>query len=375
MKNDTVYLLKERGRAPMTKRIGVLTSGGDCAGLNACIRAITIHATQHYGWTVFGIRKGTSGLMPPIDYTPLTPEMCDSVMMRSGGTMLGSTNKDNPFCLKDPNGYEVDRSEDFGKGFHELELDALIGIGGDGSMRILRGLAEVGGINLVTIPKTIDNDLGHTELAIGYSTALDVATEALDRLQPTAASHDRVMILEVMGRDAGHIALGAGLAGAADVILIPEIPYSVHNLCEHIKKIKKSGRNFALVIVAEAVKKENGDLATVHKEGDRQRYGGIGQYLGDVISQNTGAETRVTALGHLQRGGQPHAMDRVIASAFGVHAVDLVAQNKFDRMVAWSARRVIDIPIQDAVNGYYAVQKDDILIKTAKNIGIYVGDV
>ncbi|CAO5679764.1 MAG: Pyrophosphate--fructose 6-phosphate 1-phosphotransferase [Holosporales bacterium] len=375
MKNGTVYLLNKKDRSFMSKRIGVLTSGGDCAGLNACIRAITIHATQHYGWTVFGIRKGTSGLMPPLDFTPLTPEMCDTVMMRSGGTMLGSTNKDNPFCLKDPNGFEVDRSEDFAKGYHELGLDALIAIGGDGSMRILRGLAQVGNINLVTIPKTIDNDLGHTELAIGYSTALDVATEALDRLQPTAASHDRVMILEVMGRDAGHIALGAGLAGAADAILIPEIPYSIKNLCEHIKKIKQSGRNFALVIVAEAVRKENGDAATVHKEGDRQRYGGIGQYLGDMISSETGAETRVTALGHIQRGGQPHATDRLIASAFGVHAVELVAQNKFDRMVAWSARRVIDIPIQDAIDGYYAVQKDDILIKTAQHTGIYVGDL
>ena len=360
----------------MTKRIGVLTSGGDCAGLNACIRAITIHATEHHDWLVFGIRKGTFGLLTrPIEFTPLTPEMCDTAMMRSGGTFLGSTNKDNPFCLRGIDGTMKDCSKEFADGYHDLQLDALIGIGGDGSMKILRELSRVGNINLVTIPKTIDNDLGHTELAIGYSTALDVATEALDRLQPTAASHQRVMILEVMGRDAGHIALGAGLSGGADVILIPEIPYTIDGVCNQIQKIKKSGRNFALVIVAEAVPKENGESATVHKEGDRQRYGGIGQYLGECIAEKTGAETRVTVLGHVQRGGQANSMDRMIASAFGIKAVDLIAEEKFDRMVAWSARQVIDVPILDAIKGYHAVEKDDILVHTAKNLGIYLGNI
>jgi 6-phosphofructokinase 1 len=242
-------------------------------------------------------------------------------------------------------------------------------------MRILRRLAQKGNLNLVTIPKTIDNDLGHTEIAIGYATALDVATEALDRLQPTAASHQRVMVLEVMGRDAGHIAIGAGVAGGADVILIPEIPYTLENICKKIKSLAANGRNFALVIVAESVKKENGEAATVAIDGVRPRYGGIGQYLGEKIQKITGAETRVTTLGHVQRGGQPSAWDRVIASAFGVTAVNLIAQNKFDRMVAWQHRQVVDIPIADAIDHYQAVQLDEIMVKTAKSLGIYLGEL
>ncbi|CAO5678900.1 MAG: Pyrophosphate--fructose 6-phosphate 1-phosphotransferase [Holosporales bacterium] len=359
----------------MTKRIGVLTSGGDCAGLNACIRAITLHATRTYGWSVFGIRKGTFGLITrPIEYTPLTPEMCDTQMMRSGGTILGSTNRDNPFCIMGPDG-EKDCSKEFAKGYHDLDLDALIGIGGDGSMKILRDLAAVGNINFVGIPKTIDNDLGHTELSIGYSTALDVATEALDRLQPTAASHQRVMVLEVMGRDAGHIALAAGVAGGADVILIPEIPYSLENIYTHIQNIKKEGRTFALIIVAEAVKKITGEDSIVNLQEQRKRYGGIGQYLGDLIAKNTKAETRVTVLGHVQRGGQPNSTDRMIASAFGVRAVDLIYENKFDHIVAWSKRKIIDIPIQEAIDQYQAVRMNDVLIETAKRLGIYLGEI
>jgi 6-phosphofructokinase 1 len=360
----------------MKKRIGVLTSGGDCAGLNAAIRAITYHAIETYGWEVIGIRKGTTGLINrPLEYQELTVEFCDSTLLRSGGTTLGSTNKDDPFYFPNPDGTRSDRSNDLIEGYRQLKLDALIGIGGDGSMRILHRLAKIGGINLVTIPKTIDNDLGHTETAIGYHTALEVATEALDRLQPTAASHQRVMVLEVMGRDAGHIALGAGVAGGADVILIPEIPYTLENICKKITSLAQKGRNFALVIVAEAVKKENGEIATLANELGRPRYGGIGQYLGEKIQKITGAETRVTALGHVQRGGQPCSWDRIIASAFGVSAVDLIAAGKFDRMVAWQHRQVIDVSILDAIKHYQAVEMEEIMIKTAQGLGIYVGDL
>ncbi len=359
----------------MKKRIGVLTSGGDCAGLNAAIRAITHYAIETYGWQVIGIRKGTTGLISrPLDYQELTTDFCDSSLLRSGGTTLGSTNKDDPFNFPNTDGTRTDRSKDLWEGYQQLGLDALIGIGGDGSMRILRQLAQLGGINLVTIPKTIDNDLGHTEIAIGYTTALEVATEALDRLQPTAASHQRVMVLEVMGRDAGHIALSAGIAGGADVILIPEIPYTLQKIADKITSLAHKGKNFALVIVAEAVKKENGEAATVATEGNRPRYGGIGQYLGEKIQKLTGAETRVTVLGHVQRGGQPCAWDRIVASAFGVAAVDLIAAGKFDRMVAWRHRQVIDIPIEDAIRHYQAVEMGEIMIKTAKGLGIYVGD-
>ncbi|RZI46155.1 ATP-dependent 6-phosphofructokinase [Candidatus Finniella inopinata] len=360
----------------MTKRIGVLTSGGDCAGLNAAIRAITHHATETYGWQVIGIRKGTTGLINrPLEYQDLTVGFCDSALLRSGGTTLGSTNKDNPFSFPNPDGTRTDRSQDFIEGYNQLKLDALIGIGGDGSQHILRRLAEHDGINLVAIPKTIDNDLGHTEAAIGYHTAVEVATEALDRLQPTAASHQRVMVLEVMGRDAGHIALSAGVAGGADVILIPEIPYTLEHICNKITSLAKKGRTFALVIVAEAVKKENGEIATLTKDEGRPRYGGIGQYLGEKIQKITGAETRVTTLGHVQRGGQPCAWDRIIASAFGVSAVDLIAAGKFDRMVAWQNRQVVDVPIADAIARYQAVERSDIMIKTAQGLGIYVGEL
>eukprot|EP01037_Dinobryon_pediforme_P014866 gene14866-15003_t len=286
----------------MSKRVGVLTSGGDCAGLNAAIRAITYHAQETYGWTVIGIRKGTTGLINrPLEYIELTLNHCDSMMLRSGGTMLGSTNKDDPFSFPNSDGTRNDRSGDFIAGYHDLGLDALIGIGGDGSMRILRRLAQ-------------------KEIAIGYATALDVATEALDRLQPTAASHQRVMVLEVMGRDAGHIAIGAGVAGGAD------------------NPSKKKMEKQQPLPLMEYV------LVTV-------------------------------ALVNIWRGGQPSAWDRVIASAFGVTAVNLIAQNKFDRMVAWQHRQVIDIPIADAIDHYQAVQLDEIMVKTAKSLGIYLGEL
>ena len=230
-----------------------------------------------------------------------------------------------------------------------LGLDALIGIGGDGSFAILRRLAQQGGFNLVGIPKTIDNDVGATENSVGYNTAVMVATEALDRLQPTAASHDRVMILEVMGRDAGHIALAAGIAGGADIILIPEIPYSMEASRRRSSGSASHGRNFALVVVAEAVKDRTGQRVQRQQAGGNVTYGGIGQVLCEAIARLTGAETRVTTLGHVQRGSQPTWEDRLLASAFGVAAVDLIAEGRFDRMVAWQNRRVVDVPLAQAI--------------------------
>jgi phosphofructokinase-like protein len=356
------------------KRIGVLTSGGDCAGLNAVLRAITYRAIKKYQWDVIGVHKGTTGLIVrPLDYEVMTLDRCDSSLLRTGGTLLGSTNKDDPFHFPNAKGERSDRSRDFYEGYHQLGLDALIGIGGDGSMRILRRLAQEGGFNLVTIPKTIDNDLGHTEIAIGYTTAVEVATEALDRLQPTAASHQRIMILEVMGRDAGHIALAAGIAGGADVILIPEIPYTLASICKKLSRLETEGRNFALIIVAEAVRDENGNPVAIH-EPHRIRYGGIGYYLSERLSQLTSAECRATVLGHVQRGGQPNAQDRILASALGISAVDLIAEGKFDRMVAWANRDIIDVPIADAIGHYQAVDPNSILVHTARGLDICLGD-
>jgi 6-phosphofructokinase len=236
-----------------------------------------------------------------------------------------------------PDGSRRDRSQELIDGYRALGLDALIGIGGDGSFLILRKLAQQGGINLVGVPKTIDNDVVSTEMAIGYTTAVMTATEALDRLQPTAASHSRVMVLEVMGRDAGHIAIAAGIAGGADIVLIPEIPWSLAALERKIAALKAEGRNFALVVVAEAVKTEEGRTVSVDHVGGQRRLGGIGGYLGDRLAEATGAETRVTVLGHIQRGGMPGAEDRLLASTFGVHAVDLIAQGPTGRPPARAA--------------------------------------
>lgn len=358
----------------MSKKIGILTSGGDCAGLNAVIRAAT-HRAHLLGWEIYGIEDGTAGLFEdPPRARLLTPNEMDGNIMRMGGTILGTTNKGNPFDYPMPDGSRKDRSEEIIAGFKKLGLDAVIGIGGDGSFAILRKLAQQGGIKMVGVPKTIDNDLGETETSVGFDTAVSVATEALDRLQPTAASHDRVMILEVMGRDAGHIALSAGIAGGVDVVLIPEIKYDLKKVSEKILNVKKSGRNFALVVVSEAVKTMDGEAFQVTYHGGEKRYGGIGQYLALKIAEATGFETRVTNLGHVQRGCPPTYNDRLLASAFGVKAVDLIAEGKFDRMVAWQNREVIDVPIEQAIAAYKAVDPGDSLVATARGLGISFGD-
>jgi ATP-dependent phosphofructokinase / diphosphate-dependent phosphofructokinase len=297
------------------KTIGVLTSGGDCAGLNAVIRAVVARAVLGYGWRVLGIHQGTQGLLRrPVDFTPLDLQSANPSMARSAGTILGTTNRGDPFAYPMPDGSLKDRSEEVIEGYRLLGLDGLIGIGGDGSMAILRHLAQQGNIPFIGVPKTIDNDVGATETSIGYHTAVMVATEAIDRLQPTAASHDRVMILEVMGRDSGHIALAAGIAGGADVILVPEIPYELEAVAAHINKLRHTGRNFAIVVVAEAVRDKSGEHVQLQHALGTATYGGIGHVLGEAITRVTGAETRVTVLGHVQCGGQPTWDDRLTDS-------------------------------------------------------------
>ncbi|MDJ0520069.1 MAG: ATP-dependent 6-phosphofructokinase [Trichodesmium sp. MO_231.B1] len=356
------------------KRIGILTSGGDCAGLNPAIRAVVYRAVGTYSWEVMGIRQATQGLMErPPQTLKLEIEKIDPLLM-SGGTILGTTNKGDPFAFPMPDGTLHDRSEEIIEGYRLLGLDALIGIGGDGSLAILRKLAQQGNLNLVGIPKTIDNDVSCTELSIGFNTAVKIATEALDRLHFTAASHSRVIILEVMGRDAGHIALNAGIAGGADVILIPEIPYKIDNICNYIRKRQDLGKNYSLVVVAEAVRTETGELVTQDDLFGKSRYGGIGHYLADKVCACSGAETRVTVLGHIQRGGVPSPTDRLVASAFGVAAVDLIAQEKYDQMVTWQNRQVVSVPIAEAIAQYRAVDPNDTLVKTARGMGICFGD-
>jgi ATP-dependent phosphofructokinase / diphosphate-dependent phosphofructokinase len=359
----------------MTKRIGILTSGGDCAGLNAAIGGAVHRAVEGFGWSVIGIREGTAGLLRrPIDCEPLDPRSFKGGVVRQGGTVLGTTNRGDPFAYPMPDGTLKDRSDEIIAGYRELKLDALIGIGGDGSLAILRRLAKQGGIPLIGVPKTIDNDLGATEFSLGYATAVDVATSALDMLQPTAASHSRVMILEVMGRDAGHIALAAGIAGSADIVLIPEIPYKMDVIAAKIEALRAGGRNFALVIAAESVKRENGDAVKVAHTSGEKRYGGIGNYLAERIAEATGSETRVTVLGHVQRGAAPSATDRLMGQVFGVKAVDLIAEGKHDRMVAWRNRDVVDVPIEDAIRQYHVIDPQGMLAQAARGLTICLGD-
>ncbi len=358
------------------KKIGILTSGGDCSGLNAVIRSVTFSAIER-GWDVVGILESTEGLMKrPVAAIPLTKDMFDGSVLRTGGTMLGTTNKGthSPFSYPMPDGSRKDRTADIAQGYKDLGLEALICVGGDGSMSLLRKIAQAAGMNIIGVPKTIDNDLGATEVSVGFDTAVNVATMAMDRLHPTAASHQRVMILEVMGRDAGHIALHAGIAGGADVILVPEIDYSLESITEKIKTMREEGRMHTLIIVSEAVKGPDGQTMRIQYADGQTRMGGIGSYLCGEIAKATGADTRVTVLGHVQRGGTPTANDRVIASAFGAHAVDLIAKEQFDRLVAWSDRKVISVPIEEAIKSYHEVDVDGPLVRTARSLGICLGD-
>ncbi len=357
------------------KRIGLMTSGGDCAGLNAAIRAVVRRAIHGYGWTVIGIKDGSAGLMArPVEAEELTLLSVGGDLIRRGGTILGTINKGDPFAYKMADGSVVDRSGEVVEGLRQLSLDALIVIGGDGSMRLLSRLCQLGNIPMIGIPKTIDNDVAETEYAIGFDTAVSVACEALDRLAPTAASHHRVMILEVMGRDVGHIALTAGVSGGADVILIPEIPYSLTGIANRLQTVSARGRKHALLVVAEGCGTETGDKVTQDRDGGRARYGGIGQYLAERLEDLIEAEIRVTVLGHVQRGGMPSMRDRMIASAFGVRAVDLIAQGGADLVVVWKNGDVDDVPLSHVAGQTRAVDPDGTMVKTAKGLGLYVGN-
>lgn len=356
------------------KTVGVLTSGGDCAGLNAVIRAVTYHAVQVYGWRVLGIQDGTVGLIErPLRYLELRVDTFDNQLLRESGTFLGTTSRGNPLRFPMPDGSVRDRSSEFAEGVQQLGLDALIVIGGDGSMRIVSQLCERAKLNVVGVPKTIDNDVHGTEACVGFSTAVTVVTEALDRLQPTAASHRRVMILEVMGRGAGHIALNGGIAGGADIFLVPELPYSIAGVARRIKELLSQGRKHALVVVAEGVKTQAGTKADV-PDGSGQCYGGIGHYLLNRLAPLTDVETRVTILGHVQRGGTPSPQDRLLASSFGVHAVTLVAQQRFSRMVAWRNGAVTDVPLTEVAIGARPLDPEDPLVRIARGLGIHLGE-
>ena len=358
------------------KRIGIFTSGGDCAGLNAVIKAVVYRAVLHYGWEVYGILDGTEGLaLRPLrwrklgiqDFTPFA---------RLGGTMLGTINKGNPFAWKMPDGSEVDLTDSFREGVKELGLDALVIVGGDGSMRICGSLCKKAGVRMVGIPKTIDKDTPLTEHSVGFSTALDICTEALDTLQTTAASHHRVMIMEVMGRDAGHLALMSAIAGGADICIIPEIPYTMEGILKKIRERKNMGADHILIVVAEGVKTIEGE-AVLSGKGDNVRYGGIAHYLSEKLNEYPDKfSSRYTVLGYVQRGGIPSSWDRIAATAFGIHAVDMLAQGETQRMVAWQQGKVTDGSLEDVAKiGTQKVEKNSIMVQTATGMDMYVGEL
>lgn len=355
------------------KRLGVLTSGGDCPGLNAAIRAVVSHAKLSYGWDVLGIPYGTQGLMerqPAVELTAHGLHLRGiDPLLSMGGTILGSINK----------GDTIANTDKILAGCEALGLDAIVAIGGDGSLSILADLAKRGGWKLIGIPKTIDNDVGLTERAIGFDTAVNTVVDALQKLSSTAASHDRVMVVETMGRTAGHLALNSGIAGGADVILIPEVPYTVEGICNKIHELHDTWKqNFALVVVAEGAKTLSGESRKYTDPQGNSRLRGIGDYVADSLSQcmNNRVEVRVTVLGHVQRGGMPSALDRILASSFGRAAVDLVAAGESGRVVVWRNGDVDSVSIEElCASSPRLVNPYSGLLKTAQAIGSYVGEI
>ncbi|MDP4159218.1 MAG: 6-phosphofructokinase, partial [Bacillota bacterium] len=354
------------------RKLAVLTGGGDCPGLNAVIRAIAKSA-QQYGLEVLGIRDGFRGAVEG-DFVPLTLKDVSGILPR-GGTILGTTNRDNPFAYDTKiNGVtqKVDRSDDVIKNLKERGVDTLLAIGGDGSLKIALEFANKG-LSVIGIPKTIDNDLMATDQTFGFQTAVDTAQEALDRLHSTAESHHRVMVLEVMGRYAGWIALYAGVAGGADVILIPEIPYNLSRVAYSVQQRAKQGKKFSIIVVAEGAKPMGGEMVVerlVSGRVDPIKLGGIGAKLGRDLEEHFGLETRVTVLGHLQRGGSPNSYDRVLATRYGVAAVDSALEEEFGIMVALQGRDIVRVPLNQAVDRLKMVPLTDPLLITARTVGI-----
>ncbi|MDR3600266.1 MAG: ATP-dependent 6-phosphofructokinase [Desulfosporosinus sp.] len=357
-------------------KLAVLTGGGDCPGLNAVIRAVVKSAHQN-GIEVLGIKDGFRGAVEG-DFTSLTLNDVSGILPR-GGTILGTTNRDNPFAYETIlNGVTktMDRSDDVLQNLKERSVNVLLVIGGDGSLNIALKLRDKG-LAVIGIPKTIDNDLMATDQTFGFQTAVDTAQEALDRLHTTGESHHRVMVLEVMGRYAGWIALYAGVAGGADIILIPEIPYNLNRVAQSIQRRAKQGKKFSIIVVAEGAKPLGGEMVVerlVSGRFDPIKLGGIGAKLGNDLEDQFGMETRVTVLGYLQRGGSPNAYDRVLSSRYGVAAVDAALEEDFGIMVALRGRDILRVPLHQAVDKLKLVPLIDPLLITARALGIEMGD-
>ncbi|MBI4325087.1 MAG: ATP-dependent 6-phosphofructokinase [Chloroflexi bacterium] len=360
----------------MNERIGILTGGGDCPGLNAVIRAVVKSASQR-GWETIGFRDGFEGLLEPLRYQHLDYKQMDG-LLNAGGTILGTTNKGR-FAAKTGHGQVKSIPEEIlaqaKQNFARLGLRALVCVGGDGSLTIAQQLFEHG-IPLVGVPKTIDNDLEATIITFGFDSAVACATDALDRLHTTAASHDRVMVLEVMGRYAGWIAAHAGIAGGGDVILIPEIPFTYESVCAKIAERESQGKHFTLVVAAEGAREKGGEFITqAGPEKNREaKLGGIGEVVAREIQTRTGKESRVCVLGHLQRGGGPTTFDRLLCTRFGVNAVQLIAEERYGYMVASRPPDTIAVKITEAIGRLRTVPLEGDIVRTARALGVSFGD-
>jgi len=358
-------------------RIAICTGGGDAPGLNAVIRAVVLSA-RHRGWQSYGIQRGYEGLLSFNGVVPLGSAAVRGIT-HLGGTILGTTNRGNPFryVMRDDQGveYEVDRSDDLVAAFHASGFDALVSIGGDGSLQISHQL-WCKGLPVVCVPKTIDNDVSGTQRSFGFDSAVSTATDALDKLHSTAESHDRVMVVELMGRYAGWIALYSGLSGSADVILLPEIPFDMDKICEKIRSREAAGRHFSIVVVAEGARPKDGTVELVERRGvgTVDRLGGIAGKVARTIEHHTGKETRTLVLGHLQRGGSPTTYDRLLALRFGAAAVRAIADGAFGTMVGLNGPDITRVPLEQVVGRSKNVPLDCDTIVTARQLGISLGD-
>jgi len=354
-------------------RIAISTGGGDAPGLNAVIRAVVLSAV-HRGWECVGIRRGFGSLLGEAELMPLGPNEVRGIT-HLGGTILGTSNRGNPlkWRMQRPDGSweERDRSQELLDSFRANRLDALVAIGGDGTLGIVLELWKKG-MPVVGVPKTIDNDVGGTVTTFGFDTAVSTATDAIDKLHSTAESHERVMVVEVMGRYAGFIALSSGIAGSADVILIPEIPFDIDKVCDKIRRREAEGRHFSMVVVAEGAAPKGGTVSLI--DPAHARLGGIAEKVAHSIEQMTGKETRSLVLGHLQRGGGPTTFDRMLALRFGAAAVRLVAERQFGMMVALQPPNIVPVAIAEALATPRRVRLDSDSIATARDLGISFGD-
>lgn len=362
------------------KKLLIATGGGDCPGLNAVIRGICKRAKREKDWEVYGSREAFNGVYSdPPEILKLTKKKIAGIHVK-GGTILKTTNKADPlhFPVKDEHGNVkfVDRTNVLADRIKELGFDAVINIGGDGSQKISQALFKHG-LNIVGVPKTIDNDLSATDMTFGFQTAVQIASDSLDKLVTTAESHHRVMIMEVMGRDAGWIALHTAISGGAEICLIPEIPYDIKKLVEKIQSRYDKGRGFVIIVIAEGAKpKEGTTVSHAGDEGSRHvRLGGVAYQLTQQLKDaGITSEIRETVLGHVQRGGTPSAFDRILASLFGVKAFEMVANGEFGKMVSFKNNDFIAVPLEEATKDYNFVRKDSFIVKGAKDLGITFGD-